>query len=331
MPVPAYFKEENVNTDNYQRITTELNYDPNLHFILRQDDMERTLRQPTIQTVEMALKKAALYGKRVVIVGNSQTEYVKDSYNGKDHGKHFWLGGEVSLRLNEIYEKLNRVPTFNETFYFLPERVEEVIETWQSPDDWESTDPRTKFEFDTAYKNKLGIDMSISHPTINTHIFETLHCKSDELSIRNVWLPELKNVPLDVLLKIRANEDDAFTKFQFAIKNLITDTKEIESEAKLLEVFQKVDYEVRAIETKMKQIKKLRSVAAHQAFLGVCAMGLCLALPSEASQIFSSMLGIYGAKEYVSHLLQEPAQIHELKSSDFYVPWMCTRTQSKDK
>ena len=310
----------------YSALATRLNSDPNIQFIIREEDLERVLKFPDLHVVEMPLKKAALYANRAIILTKPKTFFAAVG-DPPETARAQWGGGEISRRLEQLYKNYSQNTAFGEAFYFMPERLNQTIENWSSEEDWYN-DESNLFDFAATYNNKLGVEMSLSEPAINNHIFEALNCNGNELSVRNIWLPELKNVPFEALLKLREDEGDSFTRLQFALKQLIADTEELNSETKAKELFQRVDYEVRSFENKMSQIKKSRAVKTYEAILGFSVMGLCLAMPSEVAQIISSAIGIYSGKDFISALFREREQIFELNASDFYVPWLCTRKKA---
>ncbi len=312
--------------EKFKDITNKLNSDPNLQFIIREQDLEFALNKSKINDVVISLKKCALYGKRAIIVTMPKTLYIPTG-DYRPEAKKQWSEDKVSIRLRDLYEQYNSVPAFKENFYFIPEKIQVTAEEWDN-DEFAQYDIDS-FVFSNVYQNKYGINVSLSDPCINQHIFESLNCKGDELSVYNMWLPELKNVPFDILLKLRNEEQDSFTKFHFALKELIASFEDLNSETKLKELFQKVDYEVRTFEDKLKIIKKNRAIKAYEAIVGFSVMGLCLALPSDVAKIISSVIGIYGGNDFIKALFREREQINNIKISDFYIPWLCTKKSKR--
>lgn len=320
--------------EEYKKIVTELDSDPNLHFIIQEKDLEMAIKNPKPDIVEMVLKKAALYGAKAIIL---LKEPGRETYFSSGHhidriDKGVELiahrDSHVSESLRSLYSQFNKNSSFHKIFYFLPEQIETEIAGYK---DYEHCMP-TQYSvtsFLSIYTNKFGIDMTLSDPTINFHIFETLQCKNNELSVLNVWLPQLANVPLDILLKLREDEYDSFTKFQFALKRLIVDSGEINSETKLKELFQYVDYEVRSFETKMNQIKKSRLLKTYEAVINFSIMGLCFAIPSDVAKLITTYFGLSQGKELISLIFRERERMYELKASDFYVPWLCAKKKHK--
>jgi hypothetical protein len=82
---------------------------------------------------------------------------------------------------------------------------------------------------------------------------------------------------------------------------------------------------VRSFDAKVKQLKKMRVLMALDAVVGICVMGLCMAVPTEVSKLILSFVGTYEGKEFLKMLIQDRGQMSEQRLSDFYVPWLCTR------
>ena len=312
------------------RLSSKLSSDPNLHFIIRETDLERALEHPDHRALEMVLKTATLYASKGIILTKPVTHYKTPGYSDPNY-HNYWGKGEISTKLKTFYNKHARVQSFNKLFHFLPERIEESIEEWIDENEWITATPNVMFDFSTAYNNCWGIGLSFSDPTLNAHIFGTLQCKHDELSVVNIWLPQLSNVPFDVLLKIRADEYSSFKRFQFVLRRLITDTENVSSERKLTELFKYVDYEVRRFDSKMNQLKKTRALRSYQAAVGVSIMGLCLVTPTEIGKMIMSFIGGYELREFMGALFHYHEKVNDMKASDFYVPWLCTTKKAKNK
>lgn len=307
----------------------KLNSDPNFHFIIREAEIEKALNKSKPITVEMVLKKGALYGTKAIIL-LKEPEVIR--CRGQCSGSDFYLPFEYkysspSQSLQSLYNLFNKDSSFQKIFYFSPEQVMEEDYDYDEVEHLLGgvINRTVVSSFSALYNNKFGVFVSFTDPTVNAHIFETLQCKNNELSVLNTWLPQLENIPFDILLKLREDEEDSFKRFQFALKHLIVDSAEANSETKLKELFQFVDYEVRSFETKMNQIKKSRVLKAYEAVVSLSIMGLCFAIPSEIAKLITAFLGFSQGKEFINFLFRDRQQMYQLKASDFYVPWLCTK------
>lgn len=302
--------------DYYQMIDS-LNSDPSIHFILSERDLKKAMDDPDTGDVNLALKKALLYAQRAIVLTGIQEAY---SGWGTDNSSTIPI---VIPPLEKVLKLKDKIPEFDSIFYFIPERItDQIIDDDSSDAEYAERLPPTSVDFFKAYKNKLGINVSFTDPTVYSHLFEIKH-QTQGISVLNVWQPQLSNIPLETLFKIRVDERDSFTRYQHALRKLIVDAEELDCEMKIKELFQYVDYETRTLASKMQLIAKSQALRKLEAIVGVSLMGLSFALPTEIASIVASVIGTYTGKEFFSNLFQEREKIYDLKSSDFYVPWLC--------
>ena len=302
--------------DYYQMIDL-LNSDPSIHFILRESDLKKAMDDPNTGDVNLALKKALLYAQRAIVLTRTLEAY---SGWGTDNLPTIPV---VIPPLENVLKLKDKIPEFDNIFYFIPEKVsDQIIDDDSSDAEFDERLPPTVADFFETYKNRLGINVSFTDPAIYSHLFETKRSNS-KMSVLNVWQPQLSNVPLETLLKIRKDESDSFTRYQHVLRKLIIDENELDSETKIKELFQYVDYETRVLASKMQVITKSQTLKKLGAAVGVSIMGLSFAMPTEIASIVASVVGTYTGKEFFSNLFQEREKINDLKSSDFYVPWLC--------
>jgi hypothetical protein len=319
--------------NQYRSVTNYLDQMPDLQFIFRESDLYRALGPiDTFDKVEMAFKKGLLYAHKTIILTNS-IERAEKTYDTLDPSLYFnnlteFIGeSDVSRSLRIIADKYKGVADFYTHFCFIPETITVCSEDWDEFDYVDRT-IHNSFSFSNEYSNRNGIHVSFSDPYLNTQFFENLKCKNDELKIINICLPHLVNVPFQTMLKIRENESDMFSRFQYALKRFIADCDEVDSENKLKELFLYVDNEVRGLEDRIKKIKRLRLFDSIDVGLGITTVGLCYALlPTDISQIIMAVIGSYQLKDLKDKLFPIRA-INDLKASDFYVPWL-VGTRSK--
>lgn len=139
----------------------------------------------------MVIKKALLYGKRIIIVTEPR-EYWWPSGDSPKEARSQWRGQEMLRGLKELYERRAIVPQFKDSIYFIPESLEEIEENWPySDENYWAEYKRKMFNFNEIYTCKSGVDMSLNDPIINNHIFENLQCNKNDISVRNIWLPQL--------------------------------------------------------------------------------------------------------------------------------------------
>jgi len=109
------------------------------------------------------------------------------------------------------------------------------------------------------------------------------------------------------------------------LRKLVIGAGDVDAETKAKEIFQAVDYEVRQFEARMAVVIQQRWAQALQASLGIATMGLTFTLSSEVAKILCAAIGAYQGKDFVGYLFRDRNRIRELRSSDFFLPWLCTR------
>jgi hypothetical protein len=252
----------------------------------------------------------------VRMVGRSASGAVPDT------AVNYWSGEGVSQRLHALYAQNRDLPGFASAFSFVPSQLLGANEEWEGPGEWITATPIPYFDFSKSYKNTTALWVGLKDPVMHAHIFE---CKTDDLSVLNVWLSLLTSVPLEALLRLRVDEEDAFSRFSYALRKLVIGAGDVDAETKAKEIFQAVDYEVRQFEARMAVVIQQRWAQALQASLGIATMGLTFTLSSEVAKILCAAIGAYQGKDFVGYLFRDRNRIRELRSSDFFLPWLCTR------
>lgn len=287
-----------------------------LNFVMDEHDIEKALVSPTAPDVIMSLKKGVLYAQNTIII-TQPWKFLNKLMPDGEHKR--WNKGIVSSSLKTIYGDIEKTQGFRNTIHILPSKIVQIEEEWEDEDNWFIAGEEEMFEFTTTHKGEYGIDVRFTDPIVANQIFET--------SVVNVWLPHLANIPLDILLKLRSDEQDSFARLHYVLQKLIADSKDISSNAKLKELFQHVDYEVRTFEAKMNTIRKSRALKEVEMLIGFSIMGLCLTVPSDVGELISATIGAFQGKDFVGHIFRIREQINDLHASDFYVPWLLTQNK----
>jgi hypothetical protein len=311
--------------DQYRRSVAELNSTPSLHFIYNEKDIESFVAEVDSHgNTLMAVKKGLLYANHIVILTKERVVLHKygdgtdnnfDDYDLLFEESNTQRRVSKSLDYEKDKERLLRYTTF------LPEKLtyeEHYTDSFYHTED----SAYTVFDFKQEYHNKAGVQIALSTPNTKNHIFEKYHDSAMHTGIINVWLPEIRDIPLETLLRIRQDEADSFIRFQHSIKKFLNGLNGFDSEAMLLELFQHIDYHVREMEQKMINLSKMKALASINAIVGSALMGLTFFLPPDVARAVIAVLGGFQLKEYKDKLSEIYDKRNELKSSDFYVPWL---------
>jgi hypothetical protein len=321
-----YSDFSSVNYSSYKSLVEQLNSDPNHHMVIRGAELNISYAAQQPAALETFLKKLILYAPRAILVTDAQ-EILHASGSPPPTAGHFERGYSTAVQsLQELVRKANYPDIF-----FLPSKVQQWITNYSSDDSvGDASEPITSFNFDW-YQNPFALEVVLRDPVISHHMLEILNCATDEAKVINVWLPRLSNIPTEVLMKLKADEMHAFQRFHTALKSLVSDRKQLTSEALAKELFQQVDYEVREFEDKMRKIARSQALKNYEVAVGLSAIGLCLALPSDIAKIITSVIGAYQVKDFIQNLFQARDQKDEMKLSGFYIPWLCTKMAKPSK
>jgi hypothetical protein len=331
-------EQEAVLKDLEQRFS-EVNDENTLHFIYREADLQEGLAEGRFeQGVITALNKGLLYADRTVILTKPLTinrffgaNMFGNAMDGSDDFDRLAEGPDIVRAVVALSKSPGLKSQFRRRFSFLPEKL--IVEQSEGIDEYTRYECRSSswvaLDFLSQYKNEFGINVSFRDPRVKAHMFETLGHGVTDVSVLNVWLPQISCLPLHVMLRLRRDEHDSFERMHFALKRLVKDSNSLIGEVTLKEIFQRVDYELRTFENQLRRIKKSRSLKAYESLLGFAIMGLCMAVPSETAKLISTFLGTYQAKELIGSLFHTREQMNDLKASDFYVPWLCGNTATK--
>jgi hypothetical protein len=322
-----------------QQQLCQASHENTLHFIYREADLQEGLAEGRLEPgVVTALNKGLLYADRTVVLTRALTVHRSGGANmfgnaieGSDDFERLTEEPEIVRAVVALSKSPGLKSQFERQFLFVPEKV--VIEESEGVDEynrWEwKSSSRAVLDFSSQYTNKFGVNVSFRDPRVKAHMFETQGHGATDVSVLNVWLPQISCLPLHVLLRLRRDEHDSFERMHFALKGLVRDASSLTDEVRLKEIFQRVDYEVRTFDNQLRRIKKARCLKAYESLLGFAVMGLCMSVPSEAAKLISTFLGTYQAKELMGSLFRAREQVNDLEASDFYVPWLCGKTATK--
>ncbi len=305
-------------------ITRSLSSDSNLHFIYYERDLEQAFGKiDSYQKLEMAFKKGLLYSDKTIIItneliaGENYGDGVDNAYRDFD----FKGESEVSQSIKKLSDRYKEISNFTQKFFFLPSKMATHSRYTDSFYHVEESEV-INYDFSKEYSNKLGINISFNNPNIRNHLFENYKTKNLNPGVMNIWLPQLKNIPMDTMLKLWKDEESTFKVYQYELKRILSKIGDIDTEMKLLELFQNVDENIRKIETKLKIIKKSSAFSKIDAVIGTTVLGLTFFLPEEITKMILSFLGSYNLYQFKDSIFKQKEKVNDFKSSEYYLPWL---------
>jgi hypothetical protein len=147
----------------------------------------------------------------------------------------------------------------------------------------------------------------------------------------NFYLPELRNVPLETMAKIRRDEGDAFIRLQGQLHKLLEETKQIDSETKLLELMRETDHEVRLLDQRMQVLRKSAALKGFGVAVGLVGACLYLIAPLPVTEIISAALGASTLTQGLSYFNEFRENMASVHQHDFYLPWKLHQISKEHK
>lgn len=311
-----------------KNITQTLSSDNNLHFIVKRKDL--SIFSP--RTADLILRKCALYADKTIIVGGSYSSCTERQSHTD------WEKNHVTTSTHSTYNDLQAFPenlhdairaslgsdTFRKAVFCLPSSasVEEHDDDIDESDDarWSTRD---HFRFAEDYGNPYGIPVALQDHFIRAQFVENDLADDPTIDIIRLYLPLLRNVRLNTLLKMREDHGDAFIRFHRTLKKLITEAQELDSDRKLKDLLENVDSNVRDFEDEMQKVERMRSSLKKQAMVTSSAISLSFLLPSVVAEWITRFIGDNKAKDFIKGRFELREDEETLKNRDYYVPWLC--------
>lgn len=317
---------QSLSVDTVRDVIKRLSEEPSLQFVFFESDLPNSNAQSDdyAALLEQYLKKMAAYAHRILFVFQASHAPAKG-----------WTGPAALQYRSKLFQSMGEKmqSAFSRTFFFLPDQVH--VGDWiRDPDDCGSDDSEffssVALIFSEEYKNRSGYFLRLNqYSVLQKHFLEHNPANEARNSAVNVWLPNIRNVPIDVLLRIREDHQDSFSRYQFALGQFMSNSRAMDSEQKLNELFAKVDYETRQYSEKLKAISRSSALRTYQMIVGASIAGLAFSVDSEVAKLITSFVGAYQGKEYLSAIFQNAERRSDLRSSDFFIPWLLNEKNEK--
>lgn len=315
--------------ENLKSTIKALSSDINIHIIINKEEISY-LRD---NEAEIVLKKCILYADKTILLGGKFEEY-EDTYSYFD-GDDDKSSGNI-----ETYNNIEKFPpnmqntikkyisnyNFNKSIFCFPDLIRRSMYD-DDTTEWEGRQYSfSDFKFSEEYNNPNSINLTLKDPFLKAQLIENAEINNSDISIIPLYLPLLKNVPLDILLKIRKDEPNAFKDFHMTLQKLLLKSHQASSETLIKELFQEVDYGVRSFDMHLKRIKRMKIFSSLEAIVTSSVIGLYFIVPTEITKLITTFIGINQGKDYIKNLFKYKQEYITLKENPFYVPWLCTKS-----
>jgi hypothetical protein len=258
------------------------------------------LDDPKGQVNETVLKKMAVFAENVALFRPYRflSELTPDGRPGKQDPTI----AEVS---REFFEDTFRFQAFLRAglLWILPNEIMTGVQAGQLA--------LTSLEI---VKNKR---IGLTHEQLRAQLCED----STEIGLSLLYLPHMQNVPTDLLIKIRQDEGDAFLRFQHGLAAFLQKSQAANSEAALLDCMREVDYNIRLLDVRFRNLRKMRALRTRNIAIQLCSLALVQLAPAPIAADLTKLLGSLTAFSVLEYFAGFREKADQLKESDFYFPW----------
>jgi hypothetical protein len=227
-----------------------LSSDPNPHFVLRDSDLAK------VNDVAMiALTKSILFSTHTIIVTDPCS--VLAPFGSPPPTAHTtWTANILHSQTARFILENQSDPLCRDSFTIAPASFSEGTEEWEDEDNWLTGGPDETISFESEYTNPSALNVNFADPVLAFQLLERAADGPPAPTIVKLWLPSLQGISPKTLLKLRADEADAFGRFHFAINEIVHGLQNSDSTTRVKEVLQKTDFEVRQYHEHLRTLKR---------------------------------------------------------------------------
>lgn len=171
--------------------------------------------------------------------------------------------------------------------------------------------------------NIVGPGYETLHPTrddLLENLFEESISGATEEEVC-LYLPYVKSLSVEEVRRAKEQYFDQFVVLYARLEGLFTQSKQFDSETKVLELMKAVDHEVRRLRSLHDELVRTRRLKGYEVAVGTSAMALSLLAPPEVVAALAGAIGAIKAFDGVWHLARANEPRTNLLTKDFYAAW----------
>jgi len=171
--------------------------------------------------------------------------------------------------------------------------------------------------------NIVGPGYETLHPTRDDLLENLFEESVDGASEEEVclYLPYVKSLSVEEVRRAKEEYFDQFVILYAKLEGLFTQSKQVDSESKVLELMKAVDHEVRKLRGLHEELVRTRRLKGYEVAVGTSAMALSLMAPPEVVAALAGAIGAMKAFDGVFHLARANEPRTNLLTKDFYAAW----------
>ncbi len=151
-------------------------------------------------------------------------------------------------------------------------------------------------------------------------------------TLLNIELPYIENIPLDILVKIRKDEENAFKKFRVALKGAVQECLKFDIGSESIEDLARhvnktyIEPEANEVKKKLSSISKLRAVRSFVPVISTVSLAFNALIGNPVGMLIDSLrTAQWGFQE----IFQREQEKSSEKKNEMYLLWKLQRTSRR--
>lgn len=275
-----------------------------LHCVIQAEDLDRL----DVGAVDTVLKKSLLYAEMTIL-------FTKPIAVSADH---FYVLPKHQCLLHRV----DKIEVGNaESGLFIVPRELHLVENDHDGTGRPIDETVFTGKFEAGYKNPNAMKVGLDDAFVAAQLAEDAR----RLGPLRLWLPDVRGIDLDTLLRLRADEHEEFSRLHFVLKSILLELPKASGNDKVVAIGERVDHEIKSFEAKLKALRRQYTASLGEITLGTAALGLCAMLPEAVEQIVSGLVGAHQIRAGTNRLIGASLETNAMRTSDFHVAWRLQR------
>ena len=272
-----------------------------LHCVLQAEEMDRL----EADAVDAVLKKSLLYAEMTILF-TQPVGVSADFFN-------------IETRHDCLRHRIGKIEVGNaDSGLFIVPRSLDLVENDHDGTGRPIDETVFTGRFEADYQNPNAMKVGLDDAFVAAQLTE----EARRLGPLKLWLPYVRGIDLDTLIRLRADEHEDFSRLHFALKSILIKLPEASGDDKVVEIGERVDHEIKSFEAKVKTLRKRYTASLGEITVGSAALGLCAMLPEAVEQIVSGIVGAHQIRSGTNRFIGARQERNEMAASDFHVAWL---------
>ncbi|MBM3724094.1 MAG: hypothetical protein FJW40_01530 [Acidobacteria bacterium] len=147
---------------------------------------------------------------------------------------------------------------------------------------------------------------------------------SHEPLTTGVLMPEIQNLSLGDLARLRRDYDGAFARLRYSLKRYLDGVAEADKESKLVGVIEEIDHECRKAEDEFKSIERKHSRSLTGMLITTSVVALAAAGEVAMPGVLAAAMAAVGSvtvKDLMERRIAKMNDAEDMEKSDYWIAW----------